>query len=689
MSVNMPEALFKPNLDDIHRHLVRLFSRCLEEYPDGKIQIDCGDPEKKQPWRSEYFPIKELRKAVEFAAEQNIAGLNIYVGVNPRTPDTPPMGSATNDDIEISFFNFADCDTETSTQLLKRKNPLEYSFAVTTGRTPSPRVHPYWELEEPTWNLVAWSSIQAGLRDKFQGDAVIDPRRIMRLAGTVNYPAAHKVGRGYQVELVTLRTEYDGEQREPVPVQDLHQAFPVAAPAEQAPQASETDPLGLGVSDRLDVIGAGQALINGEGEWHNTMIKLVLHWINRGWSDAEILMAATSWTQPGYTHEQTYQEVRKAIKGGRDKAGQANPEHRLDGEASLGDTGEDDEGPIQASTLVGDPPDREWLAEEWIPLNTISSLYGDGGIGKSLLAQQLATAATIGGTWLGIKIPKTKTLCVFCEDDRNELWRRQVDINNATGVSMPAAMLEDLYLWPRVGSDNLLVTFDLAGVPAPSPLVETIIGKIRENDIKFIVLDTVADTFGGNENNRTQVNFFVKAVVGRIRKETGVTILLLAHPSLSGLASGKGTGGSTAWNNAVRSRLYLSKPDEGLDGERTLTRMKSNYSQSGDGTLVRLFWEKGAFQHSDVIGTDTVARIEVGTCKKKILEAVKAAWDGGTPFKARSDTGRKLETCIKDLLGKDHPQAVIAQALRELKEDDEIIKNDRKPIRGWRVAEDE
>ncbi|MDP6385061.1 MAG: hypothetical protein QGI93_02590, partial [Planctomycetota bacterium] len=49
--------------------------------------------------------------------------------------------------------------------------------------------------------------------------------------------------------------------------------------------------------------------------------------------------------------------------------------------------------------------------------------------------------------------------------------------------------------------------------------------------------------------------------------------------------TGSGFSGSTAWNNSVRSRLYLTKPKLGDDDqadhrtpERLLRAMKSNYS---------------------------------------------------------------------------------------------------------------
>jgi hypothetical protein len=62
----------------------------------------------------------------------------------------------------------------------------------------------------------------------------------------------------------------------------------------------------------------------------------------------------------------------------------------------------------------------------------------------------------------------------------------------------------------------------------------------------------------GNENDRAQARQFIGMLRGlAIRHECAV--LLLSHPSVAGIASGGGSSGSTAWNNSVRSRLYLSR----------------------------------------------------------------------------------------------------------------------------------
>jgi RecA-family ATPase len=77
-----------------------------------------------------------------------------------------------------------------------------------------------------------------------------------------------------------------------------------------------------------------------------------------------------------------------------------------------------------------------------------------------------------------------------------------------------------------------------------------------------------------------------------------LAVVLIAHPSLSGMASGSGTSGSTAWSNSVRARLYLERiVDEGnreIDPDlRVLRVKKSNYGPVG--LELPLRWQNGGF----------------------------------------------------------------------------------------------
>ena len=81
---------------------------------------------------------------------------------------------------------------------------------------------------------------------------------------------------------------------------------------------------------------------------------------------------------------------------------------------------------------------------------------------------------------------------------------------------------------------------------------------------KLLVLDPSANLFQVNENSRPAAI----ACIGMLRGlalDFDCAVLLLSHPSLSGLNSGSGTAGSTSWNNAVRSRLYFTARRPGAD----------------------------------------------------------------------------------------------------------------------------
>jgi RecA-family ATPase len=139
----------------------------------------------------------------------------------------------------------------------------------------------------------------------------------------------------------------------------------------------------------------------------------------------------------------------------------------------------------------------------------------------------------------------------------------------------------------------------------------------------LVIIDTLADTFGGNEIIRNQVRTFINGCLGLICKEIGATVILCGHPSQSGLSSGSGYSGSTAWNNSVRARLYLTKPDDedAEPTERILSTKKQNYATS-DGAI-DLYWSHGMFKPVEKFG-GVVGNIEKNNHEQVFLKCLDA-----------------------------------------------------------------
>ncbi|MBD9635995.1 AAA family ATPase [Ensifer sp. ENS07] len=252
---------------------------------------------------------------------------------------------------------------------------------------------------------------------------------------------------------------------------------------------------------------------------------------------------------------------------------------------------------VRASSFASrKPPPREFLDErQFFPMRHVTLLTGDGGIGKSLLALQSSMAVALeNGEWLGRSIRHGAALYVCCEDELEEMHRRVDEIAVADGLDLGG--LQELHLVSLAGKTNVEIAVEEKGLIKPMPMFERLRATVASiPNLRQLVLDNLADLYAGNESARHLARQYV-GLLRSIAIEADCSVLLLAHPSLSGMNSGTGTSGSTAWNNSVRSRLYLRRPDS-EDGEkqnpnaRVLERMKANYAPTGD--LVNLQWDMG------------------------------------------------------------------------------------------------
>lgn len=254
------------------------------------------------------------------------------------------------------------------------------------------------------------------------------------------------------------------------------------------------------------------------------------------------------------------------------------------------------DGFFSAATLKGKPvPPRQWLVPDLIPSRTVTLIGGDGGTGKSLLTMQLAAASATSSQWISLPVTAGPAIYFTAEDDRDEVHRRLDDILSATGGSYDD--LSNLILDSHAGMDALLATQASPSAPLqPTDLYRRLDMRMAAVKPVVVVLDTLADLFPGNENDRALARQFIGHLRALAIKHE-CAVILLAHPSLSGLNSGSGTSGSTAWNNSVRSRLYLERINqdgyEANPDARVLRTMKANYGRTGG--EISLTWRNGVF----------------------------------------------------------------------------------------------
>ncbi len=252
---------------------------------------------------------------------------------------------------------------------------------------------------------------------------------------------------------------------------------------------------------------------------------------------------------------------------------------------------------------------KRFIIERLAPEGEVTLFTGPGSSGKSLLSQQLATAAALGKSTLGFEIEATPSIYITCEDDADQLHWRQQHLCAALGTDM-ATLAGRLYLASARGElGSELATFAPDGTMKPSKAYERLVATLSATGARLAFLDNVAHLFAGNENDRGEVTRFV-GLLNRLAGETGAAIILLGHPN----KSGDSYSGSTAWLNAVRSQFTVSH-DEETDA-RTLTIGKANYARKGD--QVRFFWQDWAFIGEDELPPDRA---------REFMESQRAAAD--------------------------------------------------------------
>lgn len=239
-------------------------------------------------------------------------------------------------------------------------------------------------------------------------------------------------------------------------------------------------------------------------------------------------------------------------------------------------------------------PARRWFLQHWLGSGP-ALVAGAGGSGKSSLVQHQVTLGTLGRAYIAPQDQPFTSLVWNCEDDHDELWRRQERICEHEQIDM-AALAGRLHIVSRYGCENALMV-ESQGQLLTTPLLKELREQVNDLHIDVLWLDNAAHVFMGNHDDRTHVTGFINALNGLVTGRPFAAVIV-AHP---GKALGSEYSGSVAWENAVRMRWYLGshlpdqRPEDAEDeGDRSMVRYlskrKANYTAQD---FVRMTMDRG------------------------------------------------------------------------------------------------
>ncbi|PBS11933.1 hypothetical protein CMZ82_12410 [Lysobacteraceae bacterium NML93-0792] len=492
----------------------------------------------------------------------NARGRGVYVVVN----------EGGNKAAEITRVRavFADFDPpKTSPMPEPGAFPLEPHIMVESSPG---KHHVYWLVDGLP--LDEFTPTQEAIVARYGSDAsVCDRPRVMRVPGFI-----HRKAEPFRARIIHESGAL------PYTAEAIRAAFPAVAvkPKEAAPAIAHA-PSGVVVNvdrhaDALDLTGRmAREVARGTSE------------------DAAWAMVLAERERGRWTREVTDGELRRMFDGALTKlrSGEWSAPAASAPAANDAEHGEY----LDMARVDDEPPPRRAVIGDYLPLGVPVLLAADGGVGKSLLTQQIATAVASGVNWLGNVQEPGPVLCYYCEDPLDELHRRQRGINARLGIESGIDLAGRLFLQSRVGMDSTLMGFDRNGNPIEHPFLAYVEAEVARIRPKLLILDNLAQMMLGDLSDTPSATRFANRMA-KIAQTHELTVLMLAHTPKSGAEY----YGAAAWNNAVRVRWFMEaevEPDP-VNPARTkktgrvfLSRPKANWGKQEGAVAMR--WSDNAF----------------------------------------------------------------------------------------------
>jgi RecA-family ATPase len=335
-----------------------------------------------------------------------------------------------------------------------------------------------------------------------------------------------------------------------------------------------------------------------------------------------------------------------------------------------------------ADLMARDYPLTEWVWDGFILNGEVNLLFGDGGIGKSLLALHLAVATAAGKPLLGKDTIPMPVLGLFSEDGEAQTQERVATILAGFGLTEQPNL--PVKLWCQPAEDTQLASINEKGKITELPRLHALRAELAKiGRPTLLILDSFADLFILDESQRLPVNAALKRVLGGLCRDFGATVLVLAHPSKASIQDGSKYSGSTAFNNAVRQRLTLEfaklERDTAIDGPppRILRVAKSNYGAGTEMTLWFYGCSIQGFPRGPALSAEAQRELVLTTMLRLIdtgVRVVKSNGDGQKPKDVATDIREKRGVSLATAQIRQHLDALERDGLLAYRQADKNNK---------------
>ncbi len=189
--------------------------------------------------------------------------------------------------------------------------------------------------------------------------------------------------------------------------------------------------------------------------------------------------------------------------------------------------------------LHGEPAPLDWVLKDSLLSGCFGLLAGPPGAGKSLLSMQLAVSVVLGdprfvGDAWNPDRPGAAVILAAEEIAAVAERRLRAIVQTFPGAefepdpAMLHALDQNLYVVPLAGKDMRLFKADNGNLTATERFNEIKTALCSIDDLRLVVIDTLARTYGKNENDNSAATFYA-SLAEEIAIETQSAVIVVHH----------------------------------------------------------------------------------------------------------------------------------------------------------------